>query len=170
MKEKIINMINSVGVFETAKYFGGVQELINLSKTQSGLYNLVMSHLGGSWTIESNSRVYDDILFDFTILDYDEIDEDIVEFLVDLHVDFGRLNQEEQNTLMLWIVLEATEFNGIVEVNDRRLDDYDNKGLSIRLINGTKIPGWIGEEVTHGDPSYLPSYEEGVHLYWSKYS
>jgi len=168
MKEKIINMINSVGVFETAKYFGGVKELIELSKTQSGLYNLVMSHLGGVWTIESNSRIYDDILFEFTILDYDKIDEDIVEFLVDLNVNFGSLNQEERNTLMLWIVLEATEFNGIVEVNDETLDDYVNKGLSIRFINGKKIPGWIGEEVTHGDPSYLPSYEQGVHLYWSK--
>jgi hypothetical protein len=165
MKEKIINMINSVGVFETAKYFGGVQELINLSKTQSGLYNLVMSHLGGAWTIESPSYRYDNMTLYFTILDYDEIDEDIVEFLVDLRVNFGNLSQEERNTLMLWIVLEAIEFNGIVEVDDETLNNYYNRGLSIRFINGKKIPEWIGQEATMGDSETLPKPITGFELY-----
>jgi hypothetical protein len=168
MKEKIINMIDSVGIFETAKYFGGVKGLIELSKKQSGLYNLVMSHLGGAWTIESNSRLYKDIIFNFTILDFDELDEDIVEFLVDLHVDFSNLNQEERNTFMLWIVLEATEFEGFVEPNDETLNNYYNKGLSIRYINGNKVPEWVGQEVTMGDPETLPSPIKGFELYWSK--
>ena len=161
-------MIDSVGIFETAKYFGGVKGLIELSKKQSGLYNLVMSHLGGAWTIESTTRLYEDIIFDFTILDFDEVEVNIVELLVDLHVDFGNLSQEDRNTYMLWIVLEATEFNGFVEPNDEALNDYENKGLSIRFINGKKIPEWIGQEATMGDSETLPSPIKGFELYWSK--
>jgi hypothetical protein len=165
MKEKIINMIDSVGVFETAKYFGGVQELVNLSKTQSGLYNLVMSHLGGSWTLQSNK--HSEVLFDFTTINYDFVDEDIIDIIVDLKVDFGGLINDQRKDIILWLLTEANEFEGIIELNDDTLNDVAHKGLSITHVNGGRLPRWFYEQVSDNNHNIISS-KEGFDLYWSK--
>ena len=150
MREKIYKIIEKVGPFKAAKYFGGVEKFLKLLETIPGLDSIKEQFKGSCSVSYIGEESYPDAYFDFHILDYDIMDDDFVELIVDIKVDFSNLSGEEISELKKWIGAVA---------NDHGFDIYDvenlpsHQNLYIKSFNG-KPYTWPGYDVIDDDEAF----------------
>ena len=150
MREKIYKIIEKVGPFKAATYFGGVEKFLKLLETIPGLDSIKEQFKGSCSVSYIGEESYPDAYFDFYILDYDIMDDDFVELIVDMKVDFSNLSGEEISELKKWIGAVA---------NDHGFDIYDvenlpsHQNLYIKSFNG-KPYTWPGYDVIDDDEAF----------------
>ena len=150
MREKIYKIIEKVGPFKAAKYFGGVEKFLKLLETIPGLDSIKEQFKGSCSVSYIGEESYPDAYFDFYILDYDIMDDDFVELIVDMKVDFSNLSGEEIDELKKWIGAVAND-HGIEIYDVENLPSHQN--LYIKSFNG-KPYTWPGYDVIDDDEAF----------------
>lgn len=140
MREKIYKIIEKVGPFKAATYFGGVKRFLKLLKEIPGT-DSVAEHFVGSCGV-SHSQ-YPEAMFDFTILDVDRQDSQFGELTVDMLVDFSNLSGEEIYNLKQWMGAVADDFMFDTYDLDESIPTHVN--LVIKSFNGRPY-NWPGYE------------------------
>ena len=149
MREKIYKIIEKVGPYKAATYFGGVKRFLNLLKEIPGT-DSVAEHFVGSCGV-SHSQ-YPEAMFDFTILDVDRQDSQFGELTVDMLVDFSNLSGEEIYNLKQWMGAVADDFMFDTYDLDESIPTHVN--LVIKSFNG-KPYNWPGyEDVISDDEAF----------------
>lgn len=149
MREKIYKIIEKVGPFKAATYFGGVQKFLKLLEEIPGT-DSVAEHFVGSCGV-SHSQ-YPEAMFDFTILDVDRQDSQFGELTVDMLVDFSNLSGEEIYNLKQWMGAVADDFMFDTYDLDESIPTHVN--LVIKSFNG-KPYNWPGyEDVISDDEAF----------------
>lgn len=105
MSNEILDFIKKQdNIFDAAKYFGGMDKLHELSKTNNELKNFIDSNSLGNFDFKYKGKKYK---FDFYILSYDIDDIDADEFHVNLNVnlivDYPNLTEDELITIGRWV-------------------------------------------------------------------
>jgi len=133
MVEKVKALIKDMGLFSTINFFGGMEQFREMVINNPELKPF-LDELRGSCSVSYiGEESYPDAYFDFYILDYDIMDDDFVELIVDMKVDFSNLSGEEISELKKWIGAVA---------NDHGFDIYDvenlpsHQNLYIKSFNG----------------------------------
>ena len=140
MREKIYKIIEKVGPYKAATYFGGVERFLKLLKEIPGT-DSVAEHFVGSCGV-SHSQ-YPEAMFDFTILDVDRQDSQFGELTVDMLVDFSNLSGEEIYNLKQWMGAVADDFMFDTYDLDESIPTHVN--LVIKSFNGRPY-NWPGYE------------------------
>lgn len=149
MREKIYKIIEKVGPYKAATYFGGVKRFLNLLKEIPGT-DSVAEHFVGSCGV-SHSQ-YPEAMFDFIILDLDKQDSQFGELTVDMLVDFSNLSGEEIYNLKQWMGAVADDFMFDTYDLDESIPTHVN--LVIKSFNG-KPYNWPGyEDVISDDEAF----------------
>lgn len=149
MREKIYKIIEKVGPFKAATYFGGVEKFLKLLEAIPGT-DSVAEHFVGTCGV-SHSQ-YPEAMFDFTILDLDKQDSEFGELTVDMLVDFSNLSGEEIYNLKQWMGAVADDFMFDTYDLDKSIPTHVN--LVIKSFNG-KPYNWPGyEDVISDDEAF----------------
>lgn len=163
MSNNIIDFIKKQGgLFNSSKYFGGIDKLRELSKNDNELKELIDNNSKGWLDFRANGKSYE---FDYYILDYD-IDEDTgweddsvhVYLLIDLIVDYPNLTPEELLTIGKWVA-EYCEDNSLhtVRTPDYLIDkdQYGYYMVTVKKINGQDVP-WEPHKLLADQESIVP--------------
>ncbi len=137
MVEKFHKIVEKVGLYKAIKLFGGFQKFKEIVESQPELTQY-LDELKGSCSVSLVNTP--DAYFDFYILDYDIMDEDFVELIVDLKVDFKNLSGEEIYQLKQWIGAVADD-HGFEIYDVGNLPSHQN--LFIKSFNGRPY-NWPG--------------------------
>ena len=138
MVEKINNLIDKFGVTQSIKMLGGFHKFKEIVDNNPQLSHH-LNNLKGSCSVSLVNTP--DAYFDFHILDYDIMDEEFVELIVDMIVDFKNLSGEEIHNLKQWIGAVADDHG--FEIYDIDLDVPNHKNLFIKSFNGRPY-NWPG--------------------------
>ncbi len=150
MSNNIIDFIKKQDdIFTSAKYFGGMSKLLELSKDNKELTDYIESKSKGSIIIKGY-EYKEKVEFNYYLLDFqlEDIDDDDynhshVDLIVNLIVDYDNLSKEELLTIGKWAA-EYCEDGTLYEV-------YPPKGLfpddtviyymvAVKEINGEPVP------------------------------
>ena len=164
MREKIYKIIEKVGPFKAATYFGGVQKFLKLLEAIPGT-DSVAEHFVGSCGV-SHSQ-YPEAMFDFTILDLDKQDSQFGELTVDMLVDFSNLSGEEIYNLKQWMGAVADDFMFDTYDLDESIPTHVN--LVIKSFNG-KPYNWPGYEDVISDDEAFELLDKSVQNTLSRFS
>ena len=140
--ESLIKMIDSGrDILEISKFFGGTQELLNITKKYPYLYSMIETKLGGTLycSAEGDDEVMIPFELPFVLVDLEELDMDnmnhynasvniiipeltegkemrmlftwLYDYLSDMGAEVGSFNDSKLNQKMIWIY--ATTINGM---------------------------------------------------------
>jgi len=139
MREKIYKIIEKVGPYNAATYFGGVKRFLELLKQIPGTDSIVEHFVGLCGVSHSQ---YPEAMFDFIILDIHRQDEHFGELTVDMLVDFSNLSGEEIYSLKQWMGVVADDLG--FETYDLDVTFPTHVNLVIKSFNGKPYswPGW----------------------------
>lgn len=161
MKDKIINMINSVGVFDTAKYFGGIQALKTLTKDSQELSKIIDKETKGKWILGFSFGFEGFYRFNFEIMDFVIDDEIFLTLIVNLKLNFKNLTNREIEDLKIYLIASALDIDGDIEVNSTDLDKYTHKMIYIKNINGELVSDSLHGRAEEGG---IISHNEALEL------
>lgn len=149
MREKIYKIIEKVGPFKAATYFGGVEKFLKLIKAIPGTDSVVEHFIG---TCGVSHSQYPEAMFNFIILDTDRQDDHFGELTVDMLVDFSNLSGDEIYSLKQWMGAVADDFGFETYDLDESITTHVN--LVIKSFNGKPYtwPGW--EDVISDDEAF----------------
>jgi len=137
MVEKFHKIVEKVGLYKAISLFGGFQKFKKIVESQPELTQY-LDELKGSCSVSLVNTP--DAYFDFYILDYDIMDEDFVELIVDMKVDFKNLSGEEIYQLKQWIGAVADD-HGFEIYDVGNLPNHQN--IFIKSFNGRPY-NWPG--------------------------
>jgi hypothetical protein len=140
MVEKINNLIEKFGLSQAIKMLGGFYKFKQVVDDNPELGHH-LGNLKGSCSV--SQRRFPDAFFYFNILDYDIMDEEFVEIIVDMIVDFKNLSGEEIYLLKQWIGAVADDHG--FEIYDIDLEIPSHQNLFIKSFNGRPY-NWPGYE------------------------
>jgi len=100
MVEKFHKIVEKVGLYKAIKLFGGFKKFKKFVESQPELTQYLDEFKGSCSVSLVNTP---DAYFNYNILDYDIMDEDFAELIVDMEVDFKNLSGEEIYQLKQWI-------------------------------------------------------------------
>ena len=150
MVEKVKALIKDMGLFSTINFFGGMEQFREMVINNPELKPF-LDELRGSCSVSYiGEESYPDAYFDFYILDYDIMDDDFVELIVDMKVDFSNLSGEEIDELKKWIGAVAND-HGIEIYDVENLPSHQN--LYVKSFNG-KPYTWPGYDVIDDDEAF----------------
>lgn len=139
MVEKINKLIEKFGLSQAIKMLGGFHKFKQIIDDNPEL-NHHLDKLKGSCSV---STMGPDAYFNFNILDYDIMDEDFVELIVDMIIDFKNLSGDEIYELKQWIGAVADDHG--FEIYDIDLVIPTHQNLFIKSFNG-RLYDWPGYE------------------------
>lgn len=141
MVEKINNLIEKFGLSQAVKMLGGFHKFKKLVEDNPEL-NHYLDDFKGSCSVSFES--YPDAYFDFHILDYAiGYEEQFVELIVDMRVDFSNLSGEEIYKLKQWFGAVADDHGfGIYDID---LEIPQHQNLFIKSFNERPYT-WVGYE------------------------
>ena len=139
MVEKIKYLIKKFGLFQGIQMLRGINRFREIVAEYPELTYL-LDELKGSCSVSHQS--YPDAFFDFYILDYDIMDEDFVELIVDMEIDFKNLSGDEIYELKQWIGAVADD-HGFEIYDVENLPSHQN--LFIKSFNRREYD-WPGYE------------------------
>lgn len=143
MVEKVNALIKDMGLFSTINFFGGMEQFREMVINNPELKPF-LDELRGSCSVSYiGEESYPDAYFDFYILGYDIIDEDFVELIVDMKVDFSNLSGEEIYDLKKWFGAVADD-HGFEIYDVENLPSHQN--IYIKSFNG-KPYTWPGYDI-----------------------
>ena len=131
MIEKFELLVKNVGVLEAIKMMGGFNTFKEIAENNPQ-FRPYLDKLKGSCSVSLVNTP--DAYFDFYIMDYDIMDEQFVELIVDMIVDFNNLSGEEIYQLKQWFGAVADDHG--FEIYDIDLDVPYHKNLFIKSFNG----------------------------------
>ena len=155
MSKEIIDFIKKQdSVFEASKYFGGMTKLLELSKTNNELKDFIDSKSKGSLEIMGIKGVKHK--FDFYILDYgvndlynDSVD---VNLIINLIVDYPKLNEDELNLIGKWVGEYCDEGELLTVTTPIGLfPTYSYYMVMVQEINGKRVPWKLGSLLADQD-------------------
>ena len=139
MVEKINNLIEKFGISQAVKMLGGFYKFKKLVEDNPEL-NHYLDNFKGSCSV---STMGPDAYFNFNILDYDIMDGDFVELIVDMIIDFKNLSGDEIYELKQWFGAVADDHG--FEIYDIDLEIPEMRNLFIKSFNG-RLYDWPGYE------------------------
>lgn len=157
----LLEEINENGLFEIAKYYGGVKEIIKLTKDNPLVSKVIHDLTHGEWVLPRYGKNHPNgYRIPFTIESYEEMMAESVELTVDLDINLSNLSDIEKNRLKQFLVELAQDYEGHIEVNNDEISEYYNQGLYLK-----KIGGEVTSKV-HFLNIFEPSddYEDGFNL------
>jgi hypothetical protein len=145
MEEKkyteVINFIKKQNsVFEAAKYFGGMDELKNLAKSNSELKKHIENSLRGYLTLKYQNITYS---FDFEInaVDFDNVEDDVT-FLsptLNLLIKSNYLSDSGYEVIAKWVSSFCEDASVDYHFNDIFLSKYNQVLGYVDSVNGKKL-------------------------------
>jgi hypothetical protein len=138
MIKKIKLLIEKEGLFQSIKMLGGLEAFKRIVEKYPELSHY-LDEMKGSCSVTTMGP---DAHFDFYILDYDIMDEDFVELIVDMEIDFKNLSGDEIYELKQWIGAVADD-HGFEIYDVENLPSHQN--LFIKSFNG-RLYDWPGYE------------------------
>lgn len=154
MVDKINNLIEKFGLSQTIKLLGGFHKFKEIVDNNPQLSNH-LDKLKGSCSVTHDG--YPDAYFDFYILDYDIIDEQFAELIVDMVVDFTNLSGEEIYDLKEWFGVVADDHG--FEIYDIDLDIPEFQNLFIKSFNGRPY-NWAGYDGVISDEEAFELFDK----------
>ena len=160
MSNNIIDFIKKQGnIFDTSKYFGGIDKLRELAKSNNELKTFLEDNSKGWFSFKANGKNYK---FDFYTLDYfmeDENDDAVhLTLYVDLIINYPNLNDEELLTIGKWVA-EYTEDGSLHTVSEpKNLIDEESYAfymVQVDKINGKDVP-WIPSKLLDDTELVVP--------------
>lgn len=139
---EIINFIKTQGSFYgAARYFGGVDALINLSEKSPDLKKYIDELLKGTLVFRSQTsrKIY---RFKFNVLSVDTENEDGINFLMvtlNLNLKSSLINDLGYIYIAKWVETYCEDMAVDYEFNDQYLNSFRNKSGRIATVNGMKI-------------------------------
>ena len=139
MVEKLKKLIEKFGLWESIKSIGGFGIFLEIVDKHPQL-RPYLDELKGSCSVSTMGPV---AYFNFYILDYDIMDEDFVELIVDMIIDFKNLSGDEIYELKQWFGAVADDHG--FEIYDIDLEIPEMRNLFIKSFNG-RLYDWPGYE------------------------
>ena len=140
--ETVISMLDKgQSIFDVAKYFGGVRELLDITKKYPYLNAMIQTKLGGSMDCSAEGKDGEMIMFslDFIITDLEEVDVDMV---------------NHYNATVDVIIPEIQKSPALMQMVLTWLDDYlSDMGVEVGSFNDDKLNNkeiWIYAESING--------------------
>jgi hypothetical protein len=131
MVEKINNLIDKFGLTQAIKMLGGFHKFKEIVDNNPQLSHH-LNNLKGSCSVSLVNTP--DAYFDFYIMDYDIMDGEFVELIVDMIVNFNNLSGEEIYQLKQWFGAVADDHG--FEIYDIDLKIPTHQNLYIKSFNG----------------------------------
>ena len=148
MIKKIKDLIEKEGLFQSIKMLGGFKTFKRIVEKYPELSHY-LDELKGSCSVSyAASARHPDAYFDFYIMDYDIMDGDFVELIVDMIVDFKNLSGEEIFNLKQWFGAVADDHGFEIYDIDLEIPTYQN--LFIKSFNG-KSYSWAANVLEISD-------------------
>jgi len=148
MIKKIKDLIEKEGLFQSIKMLGGFKAFKRIVEKYPELSHY-LDELKGSCSVSyAASARHPDAYFDFYIMDYDIMDGDFVELIVDMIVDFKNLSGEEIFNLKQWFGAVADDHG--FEIYDIDLEIPTHQNLFIKSFNG-KSYSWAANVLEISD-------------------
>ena len=140
--ENIISMLDKgQSVFDVAKFFGGIHELLDITKKYPYLYAMMQTKLGGSLDCSAEGEDGDMIPFslNFILTDLEEVDADMI---------------NHYNATVDVIIPEIKDSPALMQMLLTWLDDYlSDMGAEVGSFNDDKLNNkmvWIYSESING--------------------
>ena len=130
--EKIISMIDKGGdILDIAKYFGGISELLNITKKYPYLYAMIQTKIGGSMDCSAEGEDGEMVMFslNFIITDLEAIDVDDFNHYnatVDVIIPEIQKSPALMQMVLTWLDDYLSDMGGEVAVgsfNDNKLNE-----------------------------------------------
>ena len=131
MIEIFKNLVKNVGVLEAIKMMGGFDTFREIAENNPQ-FRPYLDELKGSCSVSLVNTP--DAYFDFYIMDYDIMDGEFVELIVDMIVNFNNLSGEEIYQLKQWFGAVADDHG--FEIYDIDLKIPTHQNLYIKSFNG----------------------------------
>jgi hypothetical protein len=131
MIEKFKLLVKNVGVLEAIKMMGGFDTFREIAENNPQ-FKPYLDKLKGSCSVSLVNTP--DAYFDFYIMDYDIMDGEFVELIVDMIVNFNNLSGEEIYQLKQWFGAVADDHG--FEIYDIDLKIPTHQNLYIKSFNG----------------------------------
>ena len=150
--ENIISMLDKgQSVFDVAKFFGGVHDLLNVTKKYPYLYAMIQTKLGGSMDCSAEDEDKEMVMFslNFILTDLEAIDVDDYNHYnatVDVIIPEIQKSPALMQMLLSWLDDYLTDMGGEVAVgsfNDNKLNDK-MIWIYAESINGKSFKDSIG--------------------------
>jgi hypothetical protein len=138
MIEKFKLLVKNVGVLEAIKMIGGFDAFREIAENNPQ-FRPYLDELKGSCSVSLVNTP--DAYFDFYIMDYDIMDGEFVELIVDMIVNFNNLSGEEIYQLKQWFGAVADDHG--FEIYDIDLKIPTHQNLYIKSFNGRPY-SWTG--------------------------
>lgn len=160
MSNNIVDFIKKQGnIFDAAKYFGGFDKLLELTKDNDELQSFIKNNSKGWFSFKVSGNYYK---FDFHILNYEmeSVENDTVHIVlfVDLIVDYPNLSDEELLMIGKW-ASEYCEDGSLHTVSTQKyiIDEgtYAYYLVRVNKINGKDVP-WIPRELLDDSQVVVP--------------
>ena len=141
--ENIISMLDKgQNVFDIAKFFGGIHELLDITKKYPYLYAMIQTKLGGSLDCSAENEDGDMIPFslNFILTDLEEVDADMI---------------NHYNATVDIIIPEIKNSPALMQMLLTWLDDYlQDLGAEVGSFNDDKLNNkeiWVYPESINGN-------------------
>jgi hypothetical protein len=140
MSDSIINFLKKQGdIFSSAKYFGGIDKLREIGKTNPEIMDMITKSSYGYMEFQAGDRPGQTktYRFDFYVLDYDMEDDmgggdyNHAYLAIDLIVDYPNLTDEEQ--FIIKIIREKKEISLDVLSIKSEMNSGNLSGLLLKL-------------------------------------
>jgi hypothetical protein len=132
IKDKITNLINTMGFLETSRMFGGINPFKRIIDSNPELKSLFGYYFYGIADVDLLTKERTRISYQFEIIDFG-LDQEFLTLYINIKVDFDNLTSEETVEYKKWlhVVAEDLAFGINVEFNTREFTS-----LMIDEING----------------------------------
>ena len=148
--ENIISMLDKgQSVFDIAKFFGGIHELLDITKKYPYLYAMIQTKLGGDLhcSAENEDGVMIPFYLNFILTDLEEVDADMINHYnatVDIIIPEIKNSPALMQMLLTWLDDYLSDMGA--EVGSFNDDKLNNKEIWIyaESINGKSFKDSIG--------------------------
>ena len=150
--ETIISMLDKgQSILDIAKFFGGINELLDITKKYSYLYAMIQTKLGGSMDCSAEGEDGEMVMFslNFILTDLEAVDVDMInhyDATVDIIIPEIKNSPALMQMLLTWLDDYLSDMGGEVAVgsfNDNKLNDK-MIWIYAESINGKSFKDSIG--------------------------
>lgn len=137
MKDNLKKFIKKHGVFDAAKYFGGMKKMREIARKETEVMDLIERETSGY--LEFTDDEYgESVKINFSVLNFD-LDETIDEHLF-VVIDLRLKNQKHQEELAIWVDSYCEDGRPDYHFMNKKLNSIPFVMGSVYSVNGVKIP------------------------------
>lgn len=167
MKDNLKKFIVKHGVFDAAKFFGGMKKMREIAKNEPKVMDLIERETSGhlEFTDDENG---DSVKINFSVLNFD-IDDTVDEHLF-VAIDLRLKNEKHQKELAIWVDSYCEDGRPEYQFMNKELNSVPFVMGSVYSVNGVKIPKspLEGENKIISDDEAIELLKENVVDYLKK--